>query len=83
MNNHPLMCSSQGGFASVPPARASHDCHSLALQEEFSVIGAQSYEGKLRATVLAIQIRHFDGHTYAAKCLQFPNCVTTTFVAVF
>ena len=32
VDNHPLMCLSEGGFGSVPEARATHDGHSLALQ---------------------------------------------------
>ena len=37
-----------------------------------------SYEAKLRATVLTVQIRYFDGHARAAKALQFPSWITTT-----
>ena len=78
MNHHPLICSSEGNLASVPPARASHDFNGLALQEECPATGAESYEAKLRATALTAQIRHSDGYTYAAKGLQFTRCVTTT-----
>ena len=56
MNNHPLMCSSEGGFASVLPARASHDGRSVAQQEVCSVMGTESCEAKLRATALITQI---------------------------
>ena len=82
-NPPPLACSSECSLASVPPASASHDCDSLALQEECTANRAKSYEAKSNATALTGQICHFDGYTDANTGLQFPSCVTTTFVTVF
>ena len=75
---HPLVGSTEGNLASVPPASASHDCDGLSLQEECTATCAESCKAKLRATALTAQISHLDGCTYTDTGLQFPIGVTTT-----
>ena len=70
INNPPLMCSSECSLASVPPASANHDCDGLALQEECTATGAESYDAKSSAIASTAQICHFDGYTYADTGLQ-------------
>ena len=73
---------SDGSLASVPLARASHDCDGFTLQEEFPATCTKANEAKSKVTASTAQICHFDGCTCADTGWQFPICVTTNVMPV-
>ena len=68
----------EGSPASVPQARASHDCDGFTLQEECTATCAERCGAKSSATALTTQICHFDGFSDGDTGLLFTRCVTTT-----
>ena len=81
--NHPLMYSSEGSLASVPPASASHDCDGLTLQEEALPLAQRANEAKSSATALTtsdmpLRRRHPRRHGFAVLPTTLLQCSDST-----